>query len=67
LESWGLKAIAAVSFLLESLVRTISRGTPGFTRTALIYSVPRSIPRTPDAAKAVDVKRAIEQSSRRSN
>ena len=48
----ALNAIADVSFLLESFVRTISKGIPGFTSAALMYSVPRSIPRTADWARA---------------
>ena len=53
----GLNAIADASFRFESLLRTISRGMPGFTSAALMYSVPRSIPRTADAAEAVLEKR----------
>ncbi|KAL9117151.1 MAG: hypothetical protein Q9187_006315 [Circinaria calcarea] len=51
----GLNPTAAASFRLESLVKTISSGMPGFTKAALIYSVPRSIPKTAEAAEAVDI------------
>src|SRR5271156_1184536 len=54
----GLKATVAASLRFESFVRTISRGVPGLTRAALRYSVPRSIPRTAEAAKAGVEKRS---------
>ena len=52
----GLKAIADASFRLESLLRTMSNGLPGLTRAPLMYSVPRSMPRTEEEAVA-DVMR----------
>ena len=58
-----LKATAAVSFRLESRVRTMSRGTPGFTSAAFIYSVPKSMPITAEeTADAVETKRTSKES-----
>jgi hypothetical protein len=48
----------------ESLVGTISRGTPGFTIAALMYAPPRSIPSTADAADAVEAN-AINKNAKR--
>jgi hypothetical protein len=62
----GLNATAAVSFRLESLVRTISSGMPGFTSEALMYSVPRSTPRAAGPAKTVAAKRKSALSRRAS-
>src|ERR1700759_1563477 len=54
----GLKATVAASLRFESFVRTISRGVPGLTRAALKYSVPKSMPSTPEAAEADVEKRS---------
>ena len=63
----GLKATAEVSFLLESLVRTISRGMPGFTKAAFMYSVPTSIPSKADtASKMVEKKKTTQRKTERS-
>ena len=52
-----MNATAETSFRFESLVRTISRGIPGLTSAALMYSVPRSMPNTAEAADAVPENR----------
>ena len=54
---------AETSFRFESLVRTISRGIPGLTSAALMYSVPKSMPNTAEAADAVPENRTKSPSN----
>ena len=58
-----MKVTAEISFRLESFVRTISRGMPGFTSAALMYSVPRSMPSTAETANTWAEKKNIAPSS----
>ena len=50
----GLKVTAESSLRRASFVKTMSRGMPGLTSAALMYSVPKSMPMTAFAASAVE-------------